>query len=181
MSTALPPDQSGDAEHAASPADEPTRGGGISADEPTRVSGSPAEATTPLDVEGVLIEGYRLLEEIHRGKTARLIAASVVMGGLVAGAGEAMLNQLRRFGHELGLAFQVIDDILDVTGSSTEMGKTGGRDEALEKATTPGVLGLEAAARVGRELADRARTELAGFDRADALLEIADLVIERRS
>jgi geranylgeranyl pyrophosphate synthase len=121
------------------------------------------------------------LEDIHRGKTARLITAAVVMGGLAAGADDAMQRRLRRFGLELGLAFQVIDDILDVTGSSSELGKTRGRDVALGKATTPAVLGLDGAVRLGGELADHARGELDGLDRADALLAIADLVIERRS
>jgi len=133
-----------------------------------------------LEAEGRAID-WPELENIHRGKTARLITAAVTMGGLAAGADEVMLGHLRRFGRELGLAFQVIDDILDVTGSSSELGKTGGRDVALGKATTPAVLGLDEAVRVGRDLAERARGELAGLDRADALLEIADLVIERRS
>lgn len=120
------------------------------------------------------------LEEIHRGKTARLIAASVAMGGMAAVAQPALLDRLRRFGEDLGLAFQVVDDILDVTGSSNQLGKAGGRDAALGKATIPGVMGLGPAGRFARDLAARARAELKGLDRADALFEIAELVVERR-
>lgn len=119
------------------------------------------------------------LQQIHLGKTARLMEAAVVMGGTAAGGGEAQLRQLRRFGRHLGLAFQVVDDILDMTGNASVMGKTGGRDEALGKATTPAVLGMTEARRLGLELANRARRELEGLERADALREILEAAVER--
>ena len=120
------------------------------------------------------------LERIHRGKTARLIAASAVMGAMAAGLDPAGLTRFRRFGGRLGLAFQVIDDILDMTGTTREMGKTGGRDAALGKATYPSVLGIEAAERRGRELASLARLELQGLEGAEALHALTDFVVDRR-
>lgn len=120
------------------------------------------------------------LEEIHRGKTAALIAAAVRMGAVAAGADRELVERLGRFGRRLGLAFQAVDDILDVTGETGELGKSGGRDRALGKATYPSVLGLEEAERVSRELAAAARSELAGLDRSGALDALTDFVVERR-
>ncbi len=120
------------------------------------------------------------LEEIHRGKTAALMAAAVRMGAVAGGADRELEERLERFGRTLGLAFQAVDDILDVTGDADQLGKTGGRDRALGKATYPSVLGLEEAERVSRELADRALEELEGLERADVLADIVAYVIERR-
>lgn len=120
------------------------------------------------------------LEEIHRGKTAALIAAAVRMGAVAARADRDLVERLGRFGGRLGLAFQAVDDILDVTGDTGELGKSGGRDRALGKATYPSVLGLEEAERVSRELAAAAREELAGLDRSEGLEALTDFVVERR-
>ncbi|MFQ5890437.1 MAG: polyprenyl synthetase family protein [Gemmatimonadota bacterium] len=129
-------------------------------------------------------EGRRVmreeLERIHAGKTAALIAASVVMGGIAAGAEEEVLAGLSRFGYRLGLAFQAVDDILDLTGTDQELGKQSGRDVALGKATYPALFGLEEAERISRELAERARRELDRFPNGVELREIADYVIRRR-
>jgi geranylgeranyl pyrophosphate synthase len=119
------------------------------------------------------------LERIHLGKTARLMEAAVVMGVTAAGGGEELARQLRRFGRHLGLAFQVVDDILDMTGNASVMGKTGRRDEALGKATTPVVLGMTEARRLGKELAERARRDLEGLGRADELREILEAAVDR--
>lgn len=130
-------------------------------------------------------EGRRVtreeLEEIHLGKTARLIAAACVMGAVAAGAPQATERRLERFGRNLGLAFQVVDDILDVTGSPREMGKTGGRDAALGKATVPSIIGVRQARHLGRDLADRALRELTELAEADQLRAMARLVVERKS
>ncbi|MFM2198389.1 MAG: hypothetical protein RLZZ505_1821 [Verrucomicrobiota bacterium] len=97
-----------------------------------------------LDLEG---EGKALsLEElirIHEAKTAALLTTSVRLGAMSAGADEAQLAALTKFGHALGLAFQVIDDILDVTQTTENLGKTAGKDAAVAKATYPSVMGLE--------------------------------------
>lgn len=120
------------------------------------------------------------LEAIHRRKTAALIAASVRMGGMAARAPEATVERLTRFGRTLGLAFQAVDDILDVTGRDAELGKPSGRDAALGKATYPSVLGLEEAERVSRALASRAREELRGLGETGALEALVDQVVQRR-
>jgi geranylgeranyl diphosphate synthase type II len=101
------------------------------------------------------------------------------MGVTAAGGGEELARQLRRFGRHLGLAFQVVDDILDMTGNASVMGKTGRRDEALGKATTPVVLGMTEARRLGKELAERARRDLEGLGRADELREILEAAVDR--
>ncbi len=133
-----------------------------------------------LDAEGRTVTREDL-EEIHLGKTARLIAAACVMGAVAAGAPRETERRLERFGRNLGLAFQVVDDILDVTGSSREMGKAGGRDAALGKATVPSIIGVREARRMGRDLADRARRELAELEHADQLRAMVHLVVERKS
>lgn len=100
-----------------------------------------------LDLEGEGREGVTVadLEAIHRKKTGALLAASLRLGALAAHADEAALEALDAYGHALGLAFQIADDILDLTGDPALLGKTGGRDVALGKATYPALLGLEGA------------------------------------
>jgi len=132
-----------------------------------------------LRAEGRAVERDEL-ERIHRGKTAALMAAAVRMGAVAGGAGEERVERLGRFGLRLGLAFQAVDDILDVTGHARELGKTGGRDEALGKATYPSVMGLEKAEAVSLRLAEEARAELEGLDGSDALSTITSFVVERR-
>ena len=119
------------------------------------------------------------LEEIHTGKTARLIAAATVMGGIAAGASREQREALHRFGLDLGLAFQAVDDILDMRGTAGELGKESGRDMALGKATYPSLFGIAEAGRISRDLAERAIGELNALGRAEDLRAIAAYVIER--
>jgi geranylgeranyl pyrophosphate synthase len=84
-------------------------------------------------------------EEIHSAKTGALIVASIMMGGIAAGAGEAQIAALERYGGAVGLAFQIMDDVLDVTSTTSALGKTIGRDAALGKSTYPALLGVEGA------------------------------------
>jgi geranylgeranyl diphosphate synthase, type II len=84
-------------------------------------------------------------EEIHSAKTGALIVACIMMGGLAAGAGEAQIAALERYGGAVGLAFQIMDDVLDVTSTTSALGKTIGRDAALGKSTYPALLGVEGA------------------------------------
>lgn len=133
-----------------------------------------------LRAEGRPVSAERL-ERIHTGKTAQLIAACVVMGGLAAGADDATIERLRRFGLRLGLAFQAVDDILDVTGSDAELGKPSGRDLDLSKATYPAVLGMDGAEHMSRRLATAALGELDELDGTDELRNVAMYIIERRS
>ena len=85
------------------------------------------------------------LTAVHRGKTGALIRAAAVLGGIAANAEPAVLQALRRYGEEIGLAFQVADDVLDATGTSEELGRPAGRDAALAKSTYVSVLGVDAA------------------------------------
>ena len=119
------------------------------------------------------------LERIHTGKTARLISASVAMGGIAAGASDLEVRRLERFGLRLGLAFQAIDDILDLRGDTEMLGKESGRDTALRKATYPGIFGVEEAERMSRRLASAATSELADLDEAAELRDLAEYIINR--
>src|SRR5437667_8578936 len=85
----------------------------------------------------------KTLERIHRYKTGALITASLVTGGIYAGGSHAEIQRLRDFGRAVGLAFQIVDDVLDVTQSSEQLGKTAGKDTASEKATYPALFGIE--------------------------------------
>ena len=112
-----------------------------------------------LEAEGRDV-GVETLERIHRMKTGALLAVSPRLGGLAARAGDGIMTALDVYGRSLGLAFQITDDILDVTGSTAVLGKTAGRDSQLAKATYPGVAGVEEAARRARREADVARASL---------------------
>lgn len=122
-----------------------------------------------------------MLEYIHRSKTARLITASLVSGGLYAGANESEVKKLRAFGMAIGLAFQIVDDILDVTQTSEQLGKTAGKDTASEKATYPALFGIEKSQQRADELVDEAFAELESFRaRAETLKELARFLVERK-
>ncbi len=121
------------------------------------------------------------LEYIHKSKTAALITASVVSGGIYAGAAEGDVSHLRCFGQKIGLAFQIADDILDVTQSSEQLGKTAGKDMAAEKTTYPALYGLEASEGKARELVERGCAQLDSFgERAATLKELARFLVERK-
>ncbi len=136
-----------------------------------------------LDLEA---EGRHLslpeLTAIHRGKTGALIRAAAVLGGMAAGAGAAALDALRRFGEEIGLAFQVADDVLDATGTAELLGKPAGRDAALAKSTYVSVLGVEAA----RAEAERYRVQAVACLGAlplatESLVDLARYIVTRPS
>lgn len=135
------------------------------------------------DIEG---EGQpptaELLEAIHRAKTGALLRASVRMGAIAAGATGEQLTALSAFGEHVGLAFQIVDDILDVEQSSEQLGKTAGKDAAQAKITFPAVYGLEKSRAMAAEQQAGAQAALAGFgDRAQRLRELADLIVQRTS
>ncbi len=122
-----------------------------------------------------------MLEYIHRSKTAALITASLVSGGFYAGAKDIEIAHLRAFGRAIGLAFQIVDDVLDVTQTSEQLGKTAGKDTASEKATYPALFGIEGSERRADDLMRQAFAELEGFgDRADTLKEVARYLVERK-
>ncbi len=121
------------------------------------------------------------LEYIHRAKTAALITASVVSGGLYAGADDHQVSQLRAFGQSIGLAFQIVDDVLDVTQTSEQLGKTAGKDTASEKATYPALFGIDESIKKADELVKNAFVALNSFgERAEPLKELARFLVERK-
>ena len=134
-----------------------------------------------LDLEA---EGRELdldaLARVHAAKTGALIAASAVIGGIAAGADDEQVAALRGYGRDIGLAFQIVDDVLDATGTSSELGKTAGKDAALHKATFAALLGVEQARRVAHERTRRA-IDLLGACRVDCSLlpGLARFIVER--
>ncbi len=136
-----------------------------------------------LDLEA---EGSRLrladLVDIHRRKTGELITAACTLGGLAAGADDAMVAALTEYGRSVGLAFQIADDLLDATATSEELGKTAGRDATLAKATYVSVLGLDGARGEAYRHADLAAAALARLGPAGtALRTLAGYIVQRRS
>jgi geranylgeranyl diphosphate synthase type II len=121
------------------------------------------------------------LESIHRRKTGDLIAYSVRVGARLAGASENVLEALTRFAYDLGLAFQIQDDILDIVGNQDVIGKPVGSDEGKHKATYPALLGLEESKQKLIEITERAKREILGHERLnpERLLEIADYLLRR--
>jgi geranylgeranyl pyrophosphate synthase len=122
------------------------------------------------------------LMAVHRGKTGALIRASCTLGGIAAEAPGDRVQALTAFGDEIGLAFQIADDVLDCTGTSEELGKTAGRDAALAKSTYVKLLGVDQARREADELARRAVAHLegAGVPSAD-LGALAGYIVSRSS
>jgi geranylgeranyl diphosphate synthase, type II len=134
------------------------------------------------------VEGERkrptaqLLDSIHRAKTGALLRASVRMGAIYAGADAEQLRALTGFGEHVGLAFQIVDDILDVEQSSEALGKTAGKDAAQKKITFPAVYGIERSREMAEEERLEAHLALQPFDeRAQRLRELADLVVRRQA
>ncbi len=123
-----------------------------------------------------------LLERIHRAKTGALLRCSLRLGAMHAGAAPAQLDALSRFGEHIGLAFQIVDDILDVTQTSEQLGKTAGKDAAQHKITFPAVYGLDASRRMAEQQRTLAHQALAVFGGgALRLRQIADLIVDRTS
>ena len=121
------------------------------------------------------------LATIHRGKTGALIRACCELGGIAAGAGPGQMAALSAFGHDVGLAFQVADDVLDATGSSEALGKTAGRDAMLAKSTYVSLLGVEQARAEAGRLVEQAvaRLQHTGLA-ADPLSDLAGFIARRR-
>lgn len=123
-----------------------------------------------------------LLDSIHRAKTGALLRASVRMGGIYAGADHHQLKALTRFGEHIGLAFQIVDDVLDVEQPSEALGKTAGKDAKQKKITFPAVYGIERSREMAEQERLQAHLALKDFDdRAGRLLELAELIVRRRT
>lgn len=133
------------------------------------------------DLEG---EGKKLsadeLKFIHERKTSALLCCSVRLGGMSANCSTAQLKALTEFGYNVGLAFQVIDDILDVTQTSEQLGKTAGKDVAVQKATYPSIVGLEKSRQIAEQLTAKAFAALKIFKgKAVALEALAEFLLKR--
>lgn len=123
-----------------------------------------------------------LLQYIHNNKTGALIVASVRMGAILGGADETQLAALTEYAHQLGLAFQITDDILDVVGDESKIGKPVGSDEKNEKATFPALFGLEQSRMMADEAVQAAVAALEPFgDKADMLVQLAQYLLSRES
>jgi geranylgeranyl pyrophosphate synthase len=134
-----------------------------------------------LEAEGKTPSADTLMT-IHRAKTGALIAASVVVGAMAAGASPREIDAIRGYGREIGLAFQIVDDVLDATGSSAELGKTAGKDAKHRKATYPAVLGMKAARTAASSHVTRAVDHLGGVGLDSPLLStLAEFMLARRS
>jgi geranylgeranyl pyrophosphate synthase len=134
-----------------------------------------------LEAEGRQLDLAGLMT-VHGGKTGALIAASAVIGGLAAGCSAGQLVALREFGREIGLAFQVADDVLDATRTSEQLGKTAGKDAEVAKSTYVGLLGVTAAAAAAHAHAARARAALDGAGLGGgALASLARYIVDRSS
>jgi geranylgeranyl diphosphate synthase type II len=136
-----------------------------------------------MDIEG---EGTKPTAEqvdaIHRSKTGALITVSIVTGGILAGASAETVEKLRRFGERAGLAFQIVDDVLDMTQSSEELGKTAGKDTASDKATWPAVFGIDASIAQADALIRDAFAELDSYgEAAEPLKAVARYLVERKN
>jgi geranylgeranyl diphosphate synthase, type II len=133
------------------------------------------------DLEG---EGKRIsateLKFIHERKTSALLCCAARLGGMSANCSPAQLAALTDFGYHIGLAFQIIDDILDVTQTSEQLGKTAGKDAAVQKATYPAIVGLEKSRKIAARLTDKAFDALVIFKRQAVALEaLAEFLLKR--
>ena len=135
-------------------------------------------------VRDLAFEGVRInqsdLESLHRLKTGAMLQAAVHCGALLAGADENQINQLILYADNIGLAFQVVDDILNVKGDPEIMGKAVGTDTQRQKNTYPSLLGLEQSDRYARQLIDTALQSISAFDnKADPLRALAHFIVDR--
>ena len=134
-----------------------------------------------LDLEGEHHKpSAEMVHAIHRAKTGALIGVSLVTGGIFAGGSVEDVQRLQEFGRKAGLAFQIADDVLDVTQDSEQLGKTAGKDVASEKMTWPAVYGIEKSRQDATDLIVAAFDELAQYgDRANGLKAVARYLVER--
>uniref|UniRef100_A0A7S0Q168 Geranylgeranyl diphosphate synthase n=1 Tax=Coccolithus braarudii TaxID=221442 RepID=A0A7S0Q168_9EUKA len=136
-----------------------------------------------LKCEGKGVEvSYDTLVWIHTHKTAALLKAAVACGAVLAGASDEEVEKCNEYALKIGLAFQVADDILDLTASTEELGKTAGKDLDADKTTYPKLLGLDRSREVAQELVDEAKAAIAEFgDAAAPLNGLADYIINRKN
>ena len=134
-----------------------------------------------LEAEGQPLRKEQV-EAIHAAKTGALLSTSVWLGAYLGGASESDAERVRAYGRKIGLAFQIMDDILDETESAETLGKTAGKDVAQQKATYPSVFGLERSHQIANDLSAQAISDLDHYaGRADRLRQIARFLLHRRT
>lgn len=134
-----------------------------------------------LECEGRSDVSLETLNFIHRHKTGALLEASVLCGAVLAGADESVQQHLSRYAQNIGLAFQIVDDVLDITATQEELGKTAGKDLQAQKVTYPSLWGIEESQRQANQLVADAKAELQPFDElARPLMAIADYITARK-
>jgi geranylgeranyl pyrophosphate synthase len=126
-----------------------------------------------------LITDMQALEDMHRRKTGALIRAAAMLGGVSVGASDSVMQAIDAYARELGLAFQIIDDVLDVEGSAAVLGKTAGKDAAAGKPTYPAFHGLDESRRLASRAVERAKAALEPAGLSGRLTEIADWSLRR--
>ncbi|OIP76150.1 MAG: farnesyl-diphosphate synthase [Oscillatoriales cyanobacterium CG2_30_44_21] len=135
-----------------------------------------------LECEGQLDVTAETLNFIHIHKTAALLKSCVICGALLAGANDTDIARLSTYANSIGLAFQIIDDILDITATSEQLGKTAGKDIAAQKVTYPSLWGLETSRQKAQELVEQAKAQLVSYgDAALPLMAIADYITARQN
>jgi geranylgeranyl diphosphate synthase type II len=145
------------------------------------INGMVGGQVADLEAEGKPITA-NALEYIHRSKTAALICASIMAGAIAGGGSDGDVERLRRFGQNIGWAFQVVDDILDQEESSAALGKTAGKDQAQQKATYPALYGLDKSREIAADLESKALGELDHYgEGAMRLRQLAEFLVARRS
>lgn len=127
--------------------------------------------------------GVETLQYIHEHKTAALLEACCVCGAILGGASDEDVEKLRRYALNIGLAFQVVDDVLDVTQTTEQLGKTAAKDLNADKTTYPKLFGLERSREIANELIREAKEQLEGFpeDKAAPLMALADYIGYRKN
>lgn len=135
-----------------------------------------------LECEGKTDVSLDTLHFIHTHKTGALLETCVTTGAIIAGADPSDVQKLSRYAQNIGLAFQIADDILDITATQEELGKTAGKDLQAQKATFPSLWGLEESRRQAQKLIDDAKLELSTFgEKAEPLRALADFIINRKN
>ncbi|MDJ1175146.1 geranylgeranyl diphosphate synthase CrtE [Roseofilum capinflatum] len=133
-----------------------------------------------LESEGKSNVDISTLNYIHTHKTGALLEACVVSGAILAGASSQLLERLSQYAQNIGLAFQIVDDILDITATSEELGKTSGKDAQAQKVTYPSLWGIEKSKQESKALIEQAKAQLEGYgEAANPLLAIADFITAR--
>ncbi|MGB7582651.1 MAG: polyprenyl synthetase family protein [Sedimentisphaerales bacterium] len=142
-------------------------------------AGMVAGQMADLDFENKSVD-EKMLRYIHTNKTAKMFRCAAVMGGICGGANEKQLKRLREYGLKIGLGFQIADDILDVCGTSKQLGKTSGKDARQGKQTYPAVVGLEKSRKLAEKIADEAVAALKPFgEKAETLRRLVETLLNR--